>query len=249
MKRNILVTGVSRGMGMATARLLVAEGAFVYGIYNSNEEVAKKLKTELKNLEIFQCDLADRAQIHGLIEKLKGIQFHGLVNCAGAFMPIEFDNFDVATWDKTLAINLNAPLLLVNGLRDNLVDGASIVNISSTDAMGGSITGVAYSASKAALLNLTQSLANILAPRKIRANAIAPGWIGDGMQAPPELLKEAAAYNLLGRVGKYEEIAEIVNFLLSDKSSYVNGTMIVADGGDSATSYTLRKEAGMQVKF
>ena len=73
-------------------------------------------------------------------------------------------------------------------------------------------------------------------------NNIAPGWIGDGMQTPKELLKEAAELNPLKRTGTYEEIANVVSFLLSEKASYVNGTTIVVDGGDTATNYILQKE-------
>lgn len=244
--KNILVTGVSRGMGEATAKLLLSEGYFIYGVYNTNKETAEKLKEGNKNIEIFQCDFSSSENTKKLIGKLKGVSFSGMVNSAGVFLPVvDFSNMDMDVWEKTFEINLKAPLLLVQGLQNNLEDGASIVNISSTDAMGGSITGIAYSASKAALINLTQSFSNILASKKIRANAIAPGWIGDGMQAPEAVLKEAEAYNLLGRVGRYEEVAQLVKFLLSDKSSYINGAVINIDGGDSATSYTLRKEAGM----
>lgn len=243
--KNILITGVSRGMGKATAELLIREGYFIYGVYNSNQSTAEKLKEELKNIEIFQCDLSSRENTTALIQKLKGVQFDSVVNSAGVFLPIEFDHLDELIWDKTLEINLTAPLLLVNRLRDNLNNGASIVNIASTDGMVGSISGIAYSASKAALINVTQSLANILASKKIRANVIAPGWIGDGMQADEELLKEAASLNPLKRSGSYEEIAQVVSFLLSDKASYVNGSTLVVDGGDMATNYILQKEAGM----
>lgn len=241
--KNILVSGVSRGMGKATARLLVREGYFVYGIYNTEKDEAEKLKSELKNMEIFQCDFSNRENTKSLVEKLKMFRFSGVVNSAGVFLPIDFNNFDMKIWEETFEINLHAPLLLVNGLKDNLEDGSSIVNISSTDGMIGSISGIAYSASKAALINLTQSLANILAYKKIRANAIAPGWIGDGMQTSAELLKETADFNPLKRNGTYEEIAQVVNFLLSDKSSYVNGTVVTVDGGDTATNYILKKEA------
>ena len=84
-----------------------------------------------------------------------------------------------------------------------------------------------------------------MAKKKVRVNAIAPGWIGDGMQAPPELLKEAAEMNPLKRNGTYEEIAQLVLFLLTDWSSYVNGTTITIDGGDTATSEIYLKEAEM----
>lgn len=243
--KNILVTGVSRGMGKATAQLLVKEGYFVYGVYNTEKEEAEKLKKELKNLEIFQCDFSDRKNTKVLIKTLSKFHFSGIVNSTGVFIPINFNNFDYKEWDKVLEINLTTPLLLIEGLKNNLEEGASIVNISSTDGMIGSISGIAYSASKAALINLTQSLANILASKKIRTNVIAPGWIGDGMQASKELLKEAASLNPLKRTGTYEEIAQVVSFLLSDKASYINGTTITVDGGDESTNYILRKESEM----
>jgi len=243
--KNILVTGVSRGMGEATTRLLVQKGYFVYGVYNTNKTEAVKLVEELKNIKIFQCDFSNRRNTALLLKELSEVTFDGIVNSAGVFIPIEFNVLNMQDWDKTVEINFTTPLLIVHGLKDQLADGASIVNISSIDGMIGSVTGIAYAASKAALLNLTKSLAIILAKKKVRVNAIAPGWIGDGMQAPPELLKEAAEMNPLKRNGTYEEIAQLVLFLLTDWSSYVNGTTITIDGGDTATSEIYLKEAEM----
>jgi 3-oxoacyl-[acyl-carrier protein] reductase len=246
--KNILVTGVSRGMGEATAKLLVYEGYFVYGVYNSNQKEAENLKKELQNIELFKCDFSKRKETETLIEKLKDVKFDGIVNSAGIFEPIDFEKLDIKNWDKTFEVNLNAPLMLVQSLRNNLNDNASIVNISSTDGMVGAVSGIAYAASKAALINLTMTFTNLFAKRKIRANVIAPGWIGDGMRSPDELLKEAAELNPLKRNGTYEEIAQIVSFLLSDKSSYINGATITVDGGASATSYILQKEADIVLK-
>ena len=240
--KNILVTGVSRGIGKATAKALVNEGYFVYGVYNTNKSEAEKLKKELDNVEIFQCDFSKRENTLSLISKLKDVKLYGIVNSAGVFLDIDFDNLDMKAWENTFEINVHTPLLLSQGLKDNLEDGGAIVNISSTDGMVGSVAGMAYASSKASLINLTQSLANVFATRKIRVNNIAPGWIGDGMQAPQELLKEVAELNPLKRIGTYEEIATVVSFLLSDKASYVNGTTIVVDGGDAATNYILQKE-------
>ena len=154
--KNVLVTGVSRGMGEATARLLVEQGYFVYGVYNTNKSEAEKLVTELKNIRVFQCDFSDRGNTERLINELKGVVFQGIVNSAGVFLPIEFDSLDMEVWDKTFEINLVAPLLLTQGLKDQLENGAAIVNISSIDAMTGGVSGIGYAASKAALLNLTK---------------------------------------------------------------------------------------------
>lgn len=246
--KNVLVTGISRGMGEATAKLLVEEGYFVYGVYNTNQKEAQKLKMELKNIEIFQCDFSNEKNTRQLISDLKDVPLHGIVNSAGVFLPADFEDLDIKNWRKTFEVDLVAPLLIVQGLKENIQDGGSIVNISSTDAMVGAVSGMAYSASKAALINLTQSLTNVLAKRKIRANAIAPGWIGDGMKSPDDLLKEAAELNPLKRNGTYEEIAQVVSFLLSDKSSYINGATITVDGGANATSYILQKEADIVLK-
>lgn len=246
--KNVLVTGVTRGMGEATAKLLTKEGYFVYGVYNSNKVKAENLKGELKNIELFQCDFSKREQTLELILKLKDVKFHGIVNCAGIFEAVDFEDFDINNWDKTFEVDLVAPLLLVQGLKDNIEDDGSIVNISSTDGLIGAVSGIAYSASKAALINLTQSFTNVLANRKIRANVIAPGWVGDGMKSPKEVLDEAATLNPLKRNGTYAEIAEVVSFLLSDKSSYVNGSTIIVDGGLTGTSYILQKEANLLLK-
>lgn len=170
--KNILVTGVSRGMGEATARLLVNEGYFVYGVYNSNANEAQKIKEELKNIEMLQCDFSKRVETLRLTEKLKDIRFHGVVNSAGIFLPIDFEDFDIDLWDKSFEINLNAALLLVHSLKDNIDEGGSIVNIASTDGMIGAVSGIAYAATKAALINLTQTFANLFASRKIGSGSI-----------------------------------------------------------------------------
>lgn len=189
------------------------------------------------------CDFSDRGQVVGLVEKLAGVSFDGIVNSAGGFVATDFEDFDMVAWDRVFDVNVHAPLVLIQGLQKQLVDGASIVNISSTDGMTGAVSGMAYAASKAALINLSMSLANVLALRGIRVNAVAPGWIGDGMRAPPEILEEARKFNPLKRVGTYEDIANAVCFLLSEKAAYVNGTTLVVDGGETATSYLLKKES------
>ncbi len=241
--KKYLVTGVSRGLGMAVAELLLKDGNKVYGTFNSNPESANTLAEKYENLSLLKVDLSDQTSIETLVTTLKKVQLDGIVNCAGIFQDIDFNNLDAELFENTFKVNAYAPLYIVNGLKNNLVDGASIVNIASNDAFVGSIVGIAYSASKATLISITKSLANILAKRSMRVNAVAPGWMGDGMQAPPELLKIAKEQNPLKKIGSYEEIANVVTFLLSDKASYVNGETITVDGGDMATNYILQQEA------
>jgi NAD(P)-dependent dehydrogenase (short-subunit alcohol dehydrogenase family) len=241
--KTYVVTGISKGLGRAVATLLLEQGHGVIGTYNSNEAAAQEFQQQNENLQIYKVDLLDADSLSQFINSLSDVELDGVVNSAGVFLDIDFKHMDKEAFENTFKINTFAPLYLVHGLSPNLKVGASIVNVASNDALVGSITGIAYSASKAALINITQSLANTLADRKIRANVVAPGWMGDGMQAPEELLKIAAEYNPLKRAATYEEVAKSVVFLLSDDSSYTNGTTLIVDGGDMATNYILQREA------
>lgn len=245
MNKTYVVTGISRGLGKAVATLLLEQGHTVIGTYNTNADAAKALQQTYGKLSIYHVDLLDSKNLDEFINSLQDTKLDGIVNSAGVFLEIDFGTFDKKAFEDSFTINTFAPLYLVQGLHSNLKDRSSVVNIASNDALVGAIVGIAYSASKAALLNITQSLANILADRKIRVNAIAPGWMGDGMQAPEELLQVAADYNPLKRISSYEEVAKTVLFLLSDDASYVNGTSLIVDGGDMATNYVLQKEAEM----
>lgn len=241
--KTYLVTGVSRGLGQAIARQLLERGEKVYGTYNTNREAAAELGDAFESLSLEKLDLSDPENLSDYVSSLKGVEFDGIINSAGVFLDIDFSEFSAKSFEETFRINTFAPLYIVNGLTKNLKEGSSIVNIVSNDAFVGSIAGVAYSASKAALISITKSLANILSSKKVRVNAVAPGWMGDGMQAPEELLKIAQDLNPLKKIGSYEEVAKVVLFLLSEDASYINGETITVDGGDMATSYILQKEA------
>ena len=239
-----LITGISKGIGKAIAHQLIADGFKLYGTYNTGESEARELKDKLKNLEIFQVDLSRRSNTLKLIENLREIEFDAIVNNAGIYQPENFNDFDFNVWDSTFEVNLNAPLLLSIKLKDNLRDGGTIVNIASTDGFTGSFNSIAYAASKAALISITKSLANMLGTRSKRVVGIAPGWINNtGMNTDASF--EAAQLASLGRNGTPEEIAHLVSFLISNKASFITGTTIVADGGYTCVDYIMKKEAGI----
>ena len=241
--KTILVTGGTRGIGRAITKKLLAEGHKVYVVYKESAEQANKLVEKYGDkVAILQANLADGEQIKQLIEQIKDVQLDGIVNNAGIVYLTKWDELNFDEWDETLAVNLTAPVKLIHGLRNNLKDGATVVNIASVDGFCAAFDTVAYAASKAALISVTKSLAAILGSRGIRVNAIAPGWVETEMTADtmPDESKELTP---LKRNAKPEEVANVASFLLSDQSSFVSGTTITVDGGLTVVDYTLYKES------
>jgi NAD(P)-dependent dehydrogenase (short-subunit alcohol dehydrogenase family) len=245
-ERTIVITGGGSGIGAATARRIADEGAAVI-IVDRDVDAGRGIVAELAasgaHASFLQADLAERGDIAALCDRLLDSPgtLHGLVNNAGIVRPGALDEMSEADWDLQLAINLTAPTLLVAGLLPALERGhASIVNISSEGAFRPRPRQVAYDASKAGIAALTRTFAAELGPRNIRANSIAPGWIvsemhfGTGPDAAArreELLQRENPNAIMNRLGRPEEIAAVVAFLLSDDASFLTGTCVHADGG------------------
>jgi 3-oxoacyl-[acyl-carrier protein] reductase len=247
-KKVALITGVSRGIGKAICQKLIEEGYFVHGTYNTSTDEVKELQKECDNLKVYQVDFSNRKATMKFLEEMRKIKFDAIVNNAGIFFEEDFNNFDIEGWDSVFEVNVTAPLLICVTLQNNLNIGGAIVNISSTDGFTGSFGSMAYSASKAALSNLTKSLANNFAVKGIRVNAICPGWINTGMSTPASY--KATHLTPLARNGQPIEIANVVSFLLSDKASFVTGSNLFADGGYTNVDCIMREEAGLvSLKF
>ena len=245
-KKRVLVTGASHGIGRATALKLLSRGYEVIGTFNTGKEEAEKLSAANSGLSWIQADFADQSQVERLVRELKGKKLDGIVNNAGMIQFEDFENFDWSIWTKTFQVNLNAPLFIAVRLQKQMNPGSAIVNIASEDGMIGSFASMSYSASKAALINLTKSLGNNFGRRGVRVNALAPGWINTGMSTPESM--QATKITPLGRNGRPEEVADLIVYLLSDEASFINGQSIVIDGGFGCVDYIMLQEFLSKVK-
>ncbi len=241
--RIVLVTGASRGIGRSVAEQFAAHGARVAVHYNAHRALAESVKASLPGGGhiVVQADLADPGSTGALVETV--VRDMGtldiLVNNAGIFevhppATTEFLQWKEA-WDRTIAVNLSAPAhLSFFAVRQMLRHGGgSIINISSRGAFRGEPHAPAYGAAKAGLNALGQSLAKALAPHNIFVYTIAPGWVETDMALPHVNGPEGDAVRTqspLNRIGRPGEIARIVLFLASEKSHYMTGCIIDANG-------------------
>ncbi len=253
MDTKIIVTGAAKpGYSEAITRRLLTEGYIVLGTYEEEDaQHAEKLKKEFAskgNLELKLVDHASRKSLKAFVESVKG-KIKGFVNGQFFFELEDPDDFDYELWEKSLAVNLSAPNFLIHELKNNMEEDSSIVIITSTEGFIGSFGASAYATTKAAIHNLVKSLANNLGAKNIRVNAIAAGWIG-GVMDTDEVFNMSRRITPLGRLGSPEEIAAVAYFLLSNESSFVNGTVITADGGysgvDTISKYEFEQSRGMK---
>ncbi len=238
--KNILITGAAQGIGRAIAEML-AEGNCLY-VIDKQETAFIKESAKSDSFHFYMQDIADTKGLENVLSSLNKIQFDAVVNNAGEVYLQKWDDLDMQTWNRTMGVNVSAPLQIVHGLKGSLNKNASVVNVASVDGLCAAFDTVAYGASKAALINLTKSLAAILGEQGVRVNAVAPGWVETEM-TKDTLPDEATYMTPLGRNAQAQDVANAVEFLISDKSSFINGETIVVDGGLTIVDYTLKKEA------
>lgn len=238
-KRLAVITGAAtNGYGGAITRRLLKDGFRVLGTYERTDSdqaqlFANSVQAAPDTLKLIEVDHGSRADLQALLAaRAPDEKVDCLVNAQFFFAMEDPDNFDWDLWDRSIAVNLTAPAWLFHHAMPHFSDNASIVTITSTEGFTGSFGASAYAATKAAIHNLTKSWANIAGRRGIRANAIAAGWIG-GVMDTDEIFNMSRSITPLGRLGTAEEIAATVSFLVSRESSFVNGSVLVADGGYS----------------
>ncbi|MDX9941763.1 MAG: SDR family oxidoreductase [Bacteroidales bacterium] len=257
--KHILITGGSSGIGLAIAKKLMEEGnRKVISLSRSQEKIERALFTHPEmegEVDFITGDVSkagDCQKVAGYLKDRYG-KLDGLVNNAGMLTAGGIHDIDYELWKANLDINLNAPYLLTQMMLPLLKasGNASVVNISSVASR---IPGrsIAYSVSKAGLDMITEFLAGELGPYQIRVNAVNPGLVEtplhldskvvDDESMYREMLAKSAGKYPIGRIGKPEDIAQMVCFLLSEKASWVTGSIIRVDGGSSVFNEILKRK-------
>lgn len=242
----ILVIGASGGIGHSVAGLLLSKDYSIIGTYFKDPERLEDL-TDNGNFQSKYLDLQDVNSIKELLNDISG-QIYAIVNCAGI---VEFEGEseekDFEIWHRTIATNLSGNYYLGKIFKDKISENGRFIMISSTDSFYGGATTISYAASKAGVNSLTKSLSLLFAERKIRVNSIAPGWVLTPMteRNGTEFLAKVAEINPLKRNAVPKDVANLIEFLLSDRSDYINGQVISIEGGYTNQDPTLLIEESL----
>lgn len=230
--KTALVTGGARGIGAATARLIIALGGEVVVADILQEEGADLVSDLGPRARFVPLDVTrsqDWAACVTMAQSAFG-RLNVLVNNAGIVSVGSISDFDEDQWRKILDVNLTGPYLGIRAARDALVAAApaSIVNVSSTAGLQGQARFHGYCASKFGLRGLTKSVAMELGPHGVRCNSVHPGAVQTPLTSGLDL---SNAFGVLGRAAEPEELAQLIVYLASDQSSFSTGSEFVADGG------------------
>jgi NAD(P)-dependent dehydrogenase (short-subunit alcohol dehydrogenase family) len=239
-----VITGAGGGIGSATAHALAREGAEVVLLdldLSAAEAAAQQVKDAGGAARALACDVADESSVRAALEQVGRLDV--LVNNAGLAHNAPLLETTVEDWDRVLAVNLRGTFLMTKHGAPRMAAGGAIVNIASVAALMAVTQASAYTAAKGGIVSLTRVAAAELAPG-IRVNCICPGTVRTAM--PDEMLRRrgdgdadagaaiTARKYLSGRLGEPSEIASTVLFLAGPASSFLTGSVIVADGGVTA---------------
>ena len=249
MRRVVIVTGASSGIGCATALEFIRNGATVVGV-GRNENELEKLRSEARNLsgtmEIQIVDASDTSQIDRLVAETDRVfgQIDVLVNAAGILKAGNIENTSMNDWDQMMEINVRSVFYLMQKCIPLLeTSKGNIVNVSSVTGLRSFPNVLAYCVSKAAVDQLTRCAALELAAKGIRVNAVNPGVTitnlhkrgGMSEDDYEKFLANAQNTHPLGRAGEASEVADLIYFLASDRANWITGATYSIDGGRALT--------------
>ena len=234
--KEILITGSSRGIGKATAKLLAKQGYKIVLHCNKNIDKAKSVQKEIgENSRILQFDISNREQTTEILTNdiAKNGVYFGLVLNAGITKDNDFPAMEDDEWDSVINTNLNGFYNVVKPLILPMIQSrqkSRIVTLSSVSGLSGNRGQVNYSASKAGIIGATKALSLEVAKRGITVNCVAPGVIESDMTE--DLPKDKVLDMIpMKRFGTAEEVANVIEFLISEKASYITGQVISVNGG------------------
>jgi NAD(P)-dependent dehydrogenase (short-subunit alcohol dehydrogenase family) len=227
-----LVTGGGRGIGLAIVQMFAAAGARAHSLDIEHGDTANGVTPHL-------CDVSDHAAVTSAVEKIDGPIDVLVNNAAAVTSAVPITELSIEEWERTLRINLTGVFIVSRTVLPRMVQGGRIINMASTFAHVGSPGRVAYSATKAAVLGFTRSLAIDVAEQGIRVNSVSPGAVAtDRLTELFGSQENADAHlgpmHLMARIGTPEEIADAVWFLASPRSSFMTGADLLVDGGYTA---------------
>jgi 3-oxoacyl-[acyl-carrier protein] reductase len=236
-----VVFGGGRDIGGAIAIELARQGAQVaLSFHGSNPaEVVAAITTLGQKPYTKKVDALDMAAVRSFATSSAehaGKKIAVLINVVGGLVARKrMEEMDDAFWDHVMTLNTKSIFAITQAALPLMTDGSAIVNVSSQAGRdGGGAGGIAYAASKGALMSITRGLAKELGPRRIRVNAVCPGLIATKFHdefTKPEVRQRVAGMTPLGREGRAEEVANLVVYLASDAASFVNGTNVDINGG------------------
>jgi NAD(P)-dependent dehydrogenase (short-subunit alcohol dehydrogenase family) len=245
--RTAIVTGAASGIGRATAGAMAREGANVV-VADINgpgaEEVASSIKAAGGSALSCPVDISDEGQVAAMVQR--AVESFGalhvlhnnaaLTDASMHAKDLTVVDLDAETWDRSMAVNVRGAMFGCKHAVPRMIDagGGSIINTASNQALSGDLSQTAYAAAKGAVVTLTMSVATAFGKQNVRCNAISPGAIMTPSliaACPPEIIEVIEQSNLVPRIGRAEDIANLAVFLASEESSFITGQVIRCDGG------------------